>query len=225
MGIEETHRLESADVKWAFREVYKNRYFTNHGPLAQKFELEAEALFSVKNAVATMNYTLAFLMAISGISKGGKVGILSGCPKEVFQAIAMTPVDFREVGPEELKEGRLLDYEILVINSEFLCKKYKDFFGSLIQKRVALIVACESISAGCKKTHVEDSVRVVKLGDSSLVQGGVIGTNDDDLSEKFRNIRSSYGIRKTEKVIATCNGRFSEVQSAIGLLLLRGESD
>jgi dTDP-4-amino-4,6-dideoxygalactose transaminase len=53
------------------------------------------------------------------------------------------------------------------------------------------------------------------------VQGGIITTNDDNLAEIFRNIRSSYGARKVLKVKATCNGRFSEIQAGIGLNILK----
>ena len=52
-------------------------------------------------------------------------------------------------------------------------------------------------------------------------QGGAIATNDPELAEKYRNIRSSYGTRRKLDVVATCNGRFSEFQAGVGLKSLQ----
>ena len=43
--------------------------------------------------------------------------------------------------------------------------------------------------------------------------GAVILTDNNKYAHKFRNIRSSYGVLQKEEVIATCNGRFSELQA------------
>jgi dTDP-4-amino-4,6-dideoxygalactose transaminase len=54
----------------------------------------------------------------------------------------------------------------------------------------------------------------------SATEGGCICTNDDELAERLRNIRSSYGTRRTVSVKKTSNGRMSEAQAAIGLMSL-----
>ena len=54
----------------------------------------------------------------------------------------------------------------------------------------------------------------------NTAEGGCVCTNDDDIAEKLRNLRSSYGRRKSVHIPINGNGRFSEAQAAIGLLNL-----
>jgi len=59
----------------------------------------------------------------------------------------------------------------------------------------------------------------------NATEGGCITTNDDAIAEKLRNIRSSYGARKSVEVYRTSNGRMSEAQAAIGLFNLEHLSE
>jgi dTDP-4-amino-4,6-dideoxygalactose transaminase len=49
----------------------------------------------------------------------------------------------------------------------------------------------------------------------SSAEGGCVTTDDDDLAERLRNIRSSYGAPRHVAVRGTLNGRFSEAQAAL----------
>ena len=51
-------------------------------------------------------------------------------------------------------------------------------------------------------------------------EGACISTNDDDLADRLRNMRSSYDIRNRVTVPVTTNGRFSEAQAVLCLLSL-----
>ena len=84
-----------------------------------------------------------------------------------------------------------------------------------------LIICYSSILNFYERNNIAGVISVCSLGLGTLVQGGAILTNQDEFAEIFRNIRSSYGVRKMTKVKATCNGRFSEIQAGIGLVLLQ----
>jgi hypothetical protein len=43
----------------------------------------------------------------------------------------------------------------------------------------------------------------------------------DELARTYRNIRSSYGARKTVSVMATVNGRVSEYQAGLALKFIQ----
>jgi dTDP-4-amino-4,6-dideoxygalactose transaminase len=54
----------------------------------------------------------------------------------------------------------------------------------------------------------------------SCGEGGVITTDDDELAERIRNMRSNYGIRSERDVPLTINARMAESQAAIALMSL-----
>jgi dTDP-4-amino-4,6-dideoxygalactose transaminase len=54
----------------------------------------------------------------------------------------------------------------------------------------------------------------------SSTEGGCISTDDDDLAERIRNMRSNYGVRSVRDVPLTINARMSEAQAAVALMSL-----
>lgn len=213
--------LSSDDCKKVLCQIYKNRYFSNHGPLAQQFESELEAFFNVRNAIIVTNNALAILIAMSGSYSRKKVAILSGCEKDVLDAVNMSNVDFVNTTIDSLATESLSSIGMLVVSSNTLTKDNSVFLKGLEEKGITVIICYLSISDFHYHENFENAISVYSLGSGTLVQGGIITTNDGNLAEIFRNIRSSYGTRKAMKVKATCNGRFSEVQAGIGLNILK----
>jgi hypothetical protein len=213
--------LSSDDCKKVLCQIYKNRYFSNHGPLAQQFESELEAFFNVRNAIIVTNNALAILIAMSGSYSGKKVAILSGCEKDVLDAANISNVDFVNTTIDSLATESLSSIGMLVVSSNTLTKDNSVFLKGLEEKGITVIICYLSISDFHYHENFENAISVYSLGSGTLVQGGIITTNDDNLAEIFRNIRSSYGTRKAMKVKATCNGRFSEIQAGIGLNILK----
>jgi hypothetical protein len=217
----EHHGLSSENLKSIIEKIYQTRYFTNHGPLAQQFEGEVESLLNLRNAISVMNNALAVLVAISGSYRGGKVGVLSSCDQDVFAAINMTDIDFIRLMTDDFTAANESDFDMLVVPSYTLTKENCDYFIGLVKLGVTVIICYGSITDFGSHEVVEGSLSIFTLGIGTLVQGGIIGTNNDSLAETFRNIRSSYGVRNVRKVKATCNGRFSEIQAGLGLGLLK----
>jgi len=215
------NRLSSKNCKKVLCQIYKNRYFSNHGPLAQQFESELEAFFNVRNAIVVTNNALAILITMSGSYSGKKVAILSGCEKDVLDAVNISNVDFVNTTIDSLATESLSSISMLVVSSNTLTKDNSVFLKGLEEKGITVIICYLSISDFHYHENFENAISVYSLGSGTLAQGGVITTNDDNLAEIFRNIRSSYGTRKAMKVKATCNGRFSEIQAGIGLNILK----
>jgi hypothetical protein len=213
--------LSSDDCKKVLCQIYKNRYFSNHGPLAQQFESELEAFFNVRNAIIVTNNALSILIAMSGSYSRKKVAILSGCEKDVLDAANISNVDFVNTTIDSLATESLSSIGMLVVSSNTLTKDNSVFLKGLEEKGITVIICYLSISDFHYHENFENAISVYSLGSGTLVQGGIITTNDDNLAEIFRNIRSSYGTRKAMKVKATCNGRFSEIQAGIGLNILK----
>jgi len=213
-------RLSSKSCKKVLMQIYKNRYFTNYGPLTQQFESELEAFLNVSSAVTIMNNTLAILIAMSGSYRGKKVAILSGCEKDVLDAVNVSSFDFVNTTIDSLTAEFTSSIGMLVVSSNTLSKDKSFFLKGLEEKGITVIICYLSISDFHYHENFENAISVYSLGVGTLVQGGIITTNDDNLAEIFRNIRSSYGARESLKVKATCNGRFSEMQAGIGLDLL-----
>ena len=213
--------LSSDDCKKVLCQIYKNRYFSNHGPLAQQFESELEAFFNVRNAIIVTNNALSILIAMSGSYSRKKVAILSGCEKDVLDAANISNVDFVNTTIDSLATESLSSIGMLVVSSNTLTKDNSVFLKGLEEKGITVIICYLSISDFHYLENFENAISVYSLGSGTLVQGGIITTNDDNLAEIFRNIRSSYGARKVLKVKATCNGRFSEIQAGIGLNILK----
>ena len=213
--------LSSDDCKKVLCQIYKNRYFSNHGPLAQHFESELESFFNVRIAIIVTNNALAILIAMSGSYSGKKVAILSGCEKDVLDAANISNVDFVNTTIDSLATESLSSIGMLVVSSNTLTKDNSVFLKGLEEKGITVIICYLSISDFHYHENFENAISVYSLGSGTLVQGGIITTNDDNLAEIFRNIRSSYGARKVLKVKATCNGRFSEIQAGIGLNILK----
>ena len=215
------NRLSSKNCKKVLCQIYNNRYFSNHGPLAQQFESELEAFFNVRNAIVVTNNALAILITMSGSYSGKKVAILSGCEKDVLDAVNISNVDFVNTTIDSLATESLSSISMLVVSSNTLTKDNSVFLKGLEEKGITVIICYLSISDFHYHENFENAISVYSLGSGTLAQGGVITTNDDNLAEIFRNIRSSYGTRKAMKVKATCNGRFSEIQAGIGLNILK----
>lgn len=219
------------DYKKVIDLIYENRFFTNHGPLATAFESSIENCLFASNAVAIGNESLALLIAIKGWFDNdidGEINVL-------FNSLFDNPVISDAVKMSGIKYN-LLDIESFGGNSEnikFIVVSDSDFalldqekIRSLSDFGTKIIVFSEKFPD--KKICKNENTVVVFSLDSdshlSTLEGGVIVTNDDNLAKVFRNIRSSYGSREKVKVIATCNGRFSELQAGLGLLgLERGE--
>ncbi|MGB5261377.1 MAG: DegT/DnrJ/EryC1/StrS family aminotransferase [Gammaproteobacteria bacterium] len=215
------------------RRIYKNKYYTNHGPLAVEFESSLSSYLNVRNAVVSTNATLALLMTLIALDVKGTVVVPSLCSPGVVEAViwaGLTPVfcDIDKVTghmtAETVKDVIDEDTGIIIATSLWgnVCE-IGDLVGIYGRAGLKIIHYAEGAFGlvvngeilGC------DSEAAIFSFDSANILstsgGGCMATNNELLARKVRNIRSSYGAGAPEKVPVTANGRFSEYQAALGL--------
>ena len=213
--------------------IYDNYYFTNHGPLAKEFESKLESYLGLDNVVTIGNDSLALVMAMFGLNLSGKILVPSTGPLVIEQAVSWAKLECLtyEVGPESFQPSieSFTANTLADVEAVLLCESWGDridtsLLNQILQHRKKIIIYSHS-SFGSEIEHELVSkdpnvITVINLSRENLLstdQGGAIATNDNELAEIFRNIRSSYGARAQKTVNATANGRFSEFQAGIGI--------
>lgn len=226
-------RVCQADIRDVLEQMYQNQYFTNHGPLAQKFERELETFLKIENVVTVGNESLALLIALSGCDVQGQI-VTSALGGQVVAQVAawlQLEVNFCDVDSNSGQPGveqldRMLDDSVgaVVLIESWGNRCDPRTIQYLVESdRKVIVVAFDSLGALANKRYVNDHpdvVTVFSFGRGKILetlQGGAIATNVERLAHRFRNVRSSYGVRQSLEVLATCNGRFSEFQAGMGI--------
>lgn len=223
--------LSIDDYQDVFRQMYDNRYFTNHGPLAKQFESRLEAFLRVDNVVTVGNESLALLIALAGLNLSGTVMIPAYAGDAALQACdwlglrtSFCDVNVETHQPTIQKIALLPETQAVCLIETWGNRCDPAVIDWLTDQGIrVVIVAFDSFGSESNGRYVNERSEVVTVfgfGPQQILttsQGGAIATSDDELAERFRNIRSSYGTRHKVDVKATCNGRFSEFQAGVGL--------
>ncbi len=225
--------ISKEDFWDVFQQMYRNRYFTNHGPLAQDFESLLEKFLDVRNVVSVGNEALALLIAMSGLGHAGKVVMpaLGGQLPAQIASWLKRDVVYCDVSPvtyqpkiEHVESVVTKDCSSVVLIETFGNRCDQQLVDELVAKNLeVIVVAFDSMGAMTEDRYVAahpEVVTVLSFGPGKILgtlQGGAVVTHSDRLAHQFRNTRSSYGVRQEVDVKATCNGRFSEFQAGIGI--------
>lgn len=222
-----------SDFREVIEAIYRNRYFTNHGPLAIEFERALASYLDVQHVVTIGNDSLALLVALAGLELDGEVIVPAFCgdlPARIASGLNLK-VTFADVCPGTYQpamrdiEAARTDRSCAILLVE-TCGHRSD--QRLVRELAdqgwkVVVVAFDSFGATVENQLLADHPNVVTVysfGQArilSTLQGGAIATNSSELANRFRNIRSSYGSPDKVDVLATCNGRFSEFQAGLGL--------
>ena len=209
-----------------FEAIYKNGYFTNHGPLACLFESRVAAALQMDHSVAISSESLALLVALAATENRGRVLVPSDHLARLSQIAAWLSLSTHEY---KAAKGSAVNEQIqeltqspgtacLIIGQDAIVNE-NEICGLIEDSALPVFRLVSSL----ERAMVSDCVhQVVSLGTNIHEQsaGGVIVTNDPIFADRCRNIRSSYGAPKVVSVVATCNGRFSEYQAGRGLIEL-----
>jgi dTDP-4-amino-4,6-dideoxygalactose transaminase len=233
MNLPERENLEEA-----FRDIFTRRYYTNHGPLAQELEDCIARFFDVRHAVTMTNGTIARMLAAKALNLTGKVIVPAFTPVETVQSLSWAGVDplFCDVDPHthllkpERVEPILDDPNVSAILPVHLWGNlcHTEALQELAGRKGIPIYYDASHAFGCarngKKAGCHSSLEIFSFSNRNVfntAEGGCVCTNNDEIAEKLRNLRSSYGRRKSVGIPINGNGRFSEAQAALGLLNLQ----
>jgi dTDP-4-amino-4,6-dideoxygalactose transaminase len=218
--------------------IYLTGYFTNHGPTANDLERALADFFDIENSVIVSNESLALVIALAGLQLRCRIVVPAYCPGFVYNSViwsGLDPVvldvelDSHNISMEKLKSNCRGDDSIGAI---LIC----DFWGggnvcSLIEFALSLNLKVIVYQCGyfahvrsCGMRYpIDNVVTVLTVGFDSYLPTtscASILTSDNDLAERYRNIRSSYGAMDVVKVKTTANGRVSEFQAGEAKLFL-----
>ncbi len=220
----------------AFRGIFERQYYTNHGPLSQQLEGRLQQFLEVKHAICVSNATIGLMMVPDAMGLAGKVIL----PSFTFAASAhsltqagLEPVfcdidlETHQISVDRI--GELVDEGVSAIMGVNL------WGGACDPESLSDIARAHGVQLYFDSAHAfgctVDGIPIGNFGGAevfsfhatkilSATEGGCICTNDDELAERLRNIRSSYGAGRHVDVIKTANGRMSEAQAAIALMSL-----
>lgn len=217
--------------------IFDRAYYTNHGILAQQLEEKLCELFQVRNAITVANATIGLSLAAVGMGIEGKVIVPAFTFAATAQAMSwagLSPV-FCDINPQTHTidaasiEPLFVKQNISAVLGVHLwgnacaveeVEKTANQYGARVFYDAAHAVGStyKGLPIGNFGECEVFSFHATKV--LNATEGGCITTNNDDLAEILRNLRSSYGRHKNVPIPINANGRFSEFQAAFCLLSL-----
>jgi dTDP-4-amino-4,6-dideoxygalactose transaminase len=221
-----------------FKKLFKSNSYTNHGIYLEEFESKLEKFCGVNNAVCVTNATIGLIMLLEALEISGEIIL----PNFSFIA-TLQSVKWANIKPKFIDvdfQTHHLDIDTLEssINNKTKGILNVNLWGGYsnieklnnIVKKYDLKLAHDSAQSFGSNSDCEsifDHPHVFSFHATKILssgEGGCIVTNDNNLADVLRNIRSSYGVRTSKSVYRTSNGRMSEAQAAIGLYNLNNIS-
>lgn len=209
--------------------IFERQYYTNHGPELVQLESKIEEFFHEKSAVLGLsNVDISFLISLVSLNVKKNILVPSILPTFAIQAFNLLninpiflPVDrhtglinIDNINSELLNKSNVL----MVVNLLSLSIDYNKLSKLLKSKEIRVIIlSIDSFGQDYYKSN-NDFIEIFSLHESTIINGSdgaLIRTNNKDLAEKIRNIRSSYGVRKKVNIPFTGNGRMSEIQAGL----------
>jgi dTDP-4-amino-4,6-dideoxygalactose transaminase len=222
----------------AMRGIIGRQYYTNHGPLVQELEARLTDYCQVRNVITVTNATVGLYLVFLGLALKGKILMPSFTFVAAAQAAVLAKLDpvFCEVDPRTHQMTPATAEQALEAQVSAVCtaslwggttdiSALSDWAGA----RGLPLIFDSAHGFGVERTEGKlgrfgqaevFSFHATKI--MSATEGGCVCTDDDELAERIRNMRSNYGIRRPMPVQLTVNARMSEAQAAIALMSLEG---
>jgi dTDP-4-amino-4,6-dideoxygalactose transaminase len=219
--------------------IFDRKYYTNHGILAQELEEQLASRFEVKHALVVTNATIGLSLACKalGLEPGDKVVVPAFTFAATVQSLTWAGLEpvFCDIEPATHSVSARTVAPLLgvpgirAILGVHLWGNACDIDGleALARERDLLLFFDAAHAVGCTHRGIAiggfGSCEIFSFHATKILnatEGGCVATNDDDLAERVRNLRGSYGKRADVSIPVNANGRFSEMQAAFALLSL-----
>lgn len=220
----------------AIRGIIQRRYYSSHGPLVRDLESRLEAYLGVRNAVVVTNGTLGLYLVALALGLKGKVIMPAFTFIATAQAFLLAGIEpvFCDVDPvthhmtPEAAEA-VLEEGVCAVCAVNLWGGTADVHGleSWARSHGLPLLFDSAHAFGVQRAEgmvgrfgraEVFSFHATKVMSAS--EGGCVCTDDDDLAERVRNVRSDNGVRRPTAVSLTVSARMSEAQAAIALMSL-----
>lgn len=227
---------EWGEYEARMRGIVERGWYTNHGPLAELAEERLSEFYGVRNAIVFTNATVGIMALAVALGLRGPVIVPSFTFAATAQALTWAGLDVvfcdvdestHQVTDETVSacldscRERARPDAVLAVNLwggacdvdglEALC--YREGLHLVFDSAHASGTVLGGRRLGGRGKAEVFSFHATKI--LSATEGGAVCTDDDELAERLRNVRSSYGTRRAVPVPTTLNGRFSEAQAAI----------
>lgn len=208
--------------------IFEREYYTNHGPELKKLESNLEELNPGFEFLGLANFSIAFMISLLAMHRKGKVLIPSILDSEIIQALKFKNLDYRvcnvdyKYGLIDIKRNDLSGIRTIVINNTLgASHKLEKIIKAINNKEINLIIINKCGFIQNPKIKSDNKTVICEIFDFNFSTfnnesyGSIVAINNKQISEKIRNIRSSYGARKKIKIPYTGNGRMSEMQAGL----------
>jgi dTDP-4-amino-4,6-dideoxygalactose transaminase len=220
----------------AFRGIFERRYFSNNGPLVRELDKRFAEHLGVRNAVCVTNGTMGLIIALESLGLTGEIIV----PTFTFPATVQAPV-WAGLKPVFCD----VDPETHTITPETVAPVITDrtaaIMGVHLWGRACDVEGLQSLADQHGLKLIFDAAHAIdctyqgqKIGGFGQAEafsfhatkilngteGGCITTNDDDLADAMRTIRTVHESETFADVTLRLNGRMSEAQAALALLSL-----
>lgn len=219
-----------------FREIFRRRYFTNHGPLVRELDKRLAAYLEVGHAVCVTNGTVALMVALKALDLRGEVIVPAFTFPATVQSLTwagLTPV-FCDVDPAthnitaDLAGPLVTDRTTAILGVHVWGRACDpDGLEALCAKRgLALLYdAAHGIDCTYRGRRIGGFGKVETFSFHatkvfSAAEGGCLTTNDDALADRIRAVRNFHLTEGKANVSLRINGKMTEAQAAMGLLAL-----
>lgn len=220
----------------AFRGIFERQYYNNNGPLHEELEVKLQQFLGVKHAICVSNATFGLMMVADAMRLSGKVILPSFTFIASAQSLSWAGLEpaFCDVDPETHQID--LDQVDALIGKDVSAIMGVNLWGGACNpKALAEIAEANGVQLYFDSAHAfgctVDGVKIGNFGRAevfsfhatkilSAAEGGCISTNDDELAERLRSIRPSYGADKPVSIVRVANARMSEAQAAVALMSL-----
>lgn len=220
----------------AFRGIFDRQYYNNNGPLLGELETKLQAFLGVKHAICVSNATLGLIMTAEAMELSGKVIL----PAFTFAASAQS-LDWANLSPIFCDVDPTTHQIDLSLIEPLVDRGVSAIMGVNLWGGACPLADLQNLAAsldiklyfdsahafGCEVNGVKvggfGSAEVFSFHATKILnatEGGCICTNDDQLADRLRNIRPSYGKYNQVSVVKVANARMSEAQAAVALMSL-----
>jgi dTDP-4-amino-4,6-dideoxygalactose transaminase len=235
VGVGQRYFPSTARFDDAIAGIFERQYYTEYGPLNRQMEETLQATLNVEHAVCVATDSIALLMTTDALMLGGGVIVpaVATAAAAAIECCGLRPV-LCDVDPGTLQMDthhleRLIDRDTSAILAAHLWGGACDIeriAGLAREAGVELYFdACHAF--GCKPVTGDilaaGRATIFSFSQDNIVnatEGACICTNDGKLAARLRVMRASSGVTETTDVKRTVNGRFSELQAAIGQMSL-----
>lgn len=227
------------EINKFIRKIYINKVVTNNGPLIKELEVKLKEIIDVKHLWITGNATIGLQMAIRSldIKKSDIINsafsyvaapsaIISNNCKNVF--VDINP-DTYCINPDEIEKRITSNTKAILPTHVFNTSCDVEKIEKIAKKHQLKVIYDAAHSFGIKYKNKS----IFNYGDISvcslhtfkylsMIEGGFVATNDNDISESLYETRY-FGVKRNnlEFVRVGFNGKNSEFHAAVGLASLK----